>query len=253
MPPAVSSSSLSFLIDMEPRSIVLRLCQRETARSSNRDPEVRPFAHDATAPACVDWPIQICQGGASGKLHQKRYFAAGPPPARCEEARPPKRPGLFHPRSGSVDDDRPLHPLVDLADVVVRAGLGAPVLEGPGWAEAMQGYLGRGFGPYDSPDLKARVMEEIGRGPGRLAAPLMRYVLSSDHASLIASSDCPLLYLHARVRTDLARLRELRPDALIAAVAGSGHWMMLEVRDQVNAMLDRFLDIVARSSSRVRV
>lgn len=121
-----------------------------------------------------------------------------------------------------------------------------PVLEGPGWAEAMQGFLGgRGFGPSDSPDLKARVMEEIGRGPGGLAAPLMRYILSSDHASLIASSDCPLLYIHARVPTDLARLRELRPDAVIAAVAGSGHWMMLEVPDQVNAMLDRFLDIVA--------
>jgi len=29
--------------------------------------------------------------------------------------------------------------------------------------------------------------------------------------------------------------------------------MMLEVPDQVNAMLDRFLDIVARSSARVRV
>ena len=129
-----------------------------------------------------------------------------------------------------------------------------PVLEGPGWAEAMQGYLGgRGFGPYDSPDLKARVMQEIGRGPGGLAAPLMRYVLSSDHASLIASSDCPLLYIHARVPTDLARLRELRPDALIASVAGSGHWMMLEVPDQVKAMLDRFLDIVAGISVRVRV
>jgi pimeloyl-ACP methyl ester carboxylesterase len=39
-------------------------------------------------------------------------------------------------------------------------------------------------------------------------------------------------------------LRELRPDVLLGAVVGSGHWMMLEVPDQVNAMLDRFLQIV---------
>jgi hypothetical protein len=44
---------------------------------------------------------------------------------------------------------------------------------------------------------------------------------------------------------DLERLRQLRPDALLASVAGSGHYLKLEVPDQVNAMLDRFLQIVA--------
>ena len=119
-----------------------------------------------------------------------------------------------------------------------------PVLEGDGWSEAMQGYLvGRGIGPYDSAALKARVMAEIAAAPAHIAAPLMRDVMSGDFSHFLTGR-FPLLYVHARVPTDLTRLRELRPDVLLGVVVGSGHWMMLEVPDQVNAMLDRFLQIV---------
>jgi pimeloyl-ACP methyl ester carboxylesterase len=124
-----------------------------------------------------------------------------------------------------------------------------PALEGPGWAEAMQGYLvGRGIGPYDSPELKARVMAEIAKAPAYIAAPLMRDLMTLDFSQFL-TGNYPLLYVHARVPADLTRLKELRPDVLLGAVAGSGHWMMLAVPDQVNAMLDRFLQIVELQSS----
>jgi pimeloyl-ACP methyl ester carboxylesterase len=119
-----------------------------------------------------------------------------------------------------------------------------PVLEGDGCTEAMQGYLvGRGIGPYDSAELKARVLAEIAAVPTRIAAPLMRDVMTLDFSQFLTGS-YPLLYVHARVPADLTRLRELRPDVLLGTVVGAGHWMMLEVPDQVNAMLDRFLQIV---------
>jgi pimeloyl-ACP methyl ester carboxylesterase len=119
-----------------------------------------------------------------------------------------------------------------------------PALEGDGWIEAMQGYLvGRGIGPYDSAALKARVMAEIAAASPRIAAPLMRDLMTMDVSPFLTGT-FPLLYVHARVPADLARLRELRPDVLLGAVVGSGHWMMLEVPEQVNAMLDRFLQIV---------
>ena len=119
-----------------------------------------------------------------------------------------------------------------------------PVLEGDGWIQAMQGFLvGRGIGPYDSAALKARVLAEIAAAPAWIAAPMMRDVMTVDFSQLL-SGRFPLLYVHATTPTDLTRLRELRPDVLLGAVVGSGHWMMLEVPDQVNAMLDRFLRIV---------
>jgi pimeloyl-ACP methyl ester carboxylesterase len=118
-----------------------------------------------------------------------------------------------------------------------------PVLEGDGWVAAMQGYLvGRGIGSYDSADLKARVMAEIAEAPPHIAAPLMRDVMSVDFSQYLTGG-YPLLYVHARVPADLTRLKELCPDVLLGAVVGSGHWMMLTVPDQVNAMLDRFLQI----------
>jgi pimeloyl-ACP methyl ester carboxylesterase len=125
-----------------------------------------------------------------------------------------------------------------------------PVLEGPGWAEAMRGFLiGRGI-PYDAPSLKARVAEEIGRGAATLAATMMRDVMSSDFSDELSSGDYPLLYVHGTVPADLARLRHLRPDALVACVAGAGHYMTLEVPEQVNAMLDRFLQLVVHHTDR---
>ena len=123
------------------------------------------------------------------------------------------------------------------------AGL-VPALEGDAWLDALRTYFGRFFGPYDSPALKARVMAELERVPRHLAAPLMRDVMSSDFAAQLSREDHPLLFIHARVPADLERLRQLRPDVLLGSVVGSGHYLMLEVPDQVNAMLDRFLRIV---------
>jgi len=111
--------------------------------------------------------------------------------------------------------------------------------------DALRGYFGRFFGSHDSPALKARIMAVLERAPSHLAAPLMRDIMSSGHAAELAAGDHPLLFVHAKAPADLERLRQLRPDALLASVAGSGHYLMLEVPDQVNAMLDRFLQIVA--------
>lgn len=129
----------------------------------------------------------------------------------------------------------------------ILAGL-VPVLEGPGWMAAMQGFLGgRGF-PYDASALKTRVLEEIARGPAHLAAQLMREVMSSDWSEQLASLGCPLLYVHGVMPIELERLRQLRPDAIVAAVAGGGHYLSLEVPEQVNAMLDRFLELTERGA-----
>lgn len=116
-----------------------------------------------------------------------------------------------------------------------------PVLEGPGWAAAMQGFLGGNGFPYPAPALKARVLEEIAHGPSQLAAQLMRNVMSTDWSHQLSSATAPLLYVHGVMPADLRRLRELRPDAIVGAVAGGGHYISLEVPDQVNAMIERFI------------
>ena len=57
----------------------------------------------------------------------------------------------------------------------------------------------------------------------------------------------PVLYVAASdPRTDLAEMRRVCPALITAQVAGAGHFVQLEVPDQVNAMLERFFDIARR-------
>ena len=42
---------------------------------------------------------------------------------------------------------------------------------------------------------------------------------------------------------DLDQLRELVPHVMVGQTAGAGHFCQLEVPDQVNAMIERFLQV----------
>jgi len=120
-----------------------------------------------------------------------------------------------------------------------------PALAGPGWLEALRGYIDqRMFGPFDPPEIRTRIAREIAALPPQMPAALMRDGMSRDFSDSLAAGKYPLLFVHAQVPADLERLRQLRPDAIVASVAGSGHFLTLIVPDQVNAMLDRFLDIL---------
>lgn len=126
-----------------------------------------------------------------------------------------------------------------------------PALGGPGWLEALRSYIaGRMFGPFDPPEVRARIAQEIAALPAHMPAELMRDGMSDDSAARVAAGKYPLLLVHAQAPVDIERLRTLRPDVIFASVAGSGHFLTLIVPDQVNAMLDRFLDILPVAASR---
>jgi pimeloyl-ACP methyl ester carboxylesterase len=132
-------------------------------------------------------------------------------------------------------------------DQVRQAGLTGlvPALAGERWFEALSGYLSsRILDPQDREELRQRVMADARRTRPDFARTFFASLFSSDYAIELGSASCPLLYIHAKTPTDLQRLRELRPDAMVGQVVGSGHYPMLTVPDQVNAMLDRFLDVV---------
>jgi pimeloyl-ACP methyl ester carboxylesterase len=55
----------------------------------------------------------------------------------------------------------------------------------------------------------------------------------------------PVLLLRRDVGpgTDVFRLRELKPDLEVGITVGAGHFQQLEVPEQVNAMIERFLAV----------
>ena len=59
----------------------------------------------------------------------------------------------------------------------------------------------------------------------------------------------PAVYIAAdelQPRSDMARFHELAPQVLYGKTVGSGHFCQLEVPEQVNAMIERFLAISLR-------
>jgi pimeloyl-ACP methyl ester carboxylesterase len=87
-------------------------------------------------------------------------------------------------------------------------------------------------------------MEELAVIPRHMPAPMMREIFSSDFSDELLAARCPVLFVHARIPADLERLKQLRPDAILASVAASGHFLALVVPDQVSAILQRFVAIL---------
>jgi pimeloyl-ACP methyl ester carboxylesterase len=118
-----------------------------------------------------------------------------------------------------------------------------PALRSENWLPALEAYFSRLFSPYDPPELRARVLEELSQVSPEVAAPLMQEGMATDGSESLARVQCPLLLVSAQAPLDIERLRALQPAVFIGRVIGSGHWLTLAVPNQVNAMLDRFLEL----------
>jgi len=105
---------------------------------------------------------------------------------------------------------------------------------------------GQFFIASSDPALKQRVLAEMAGTSQHVVASAFAGIATFDDESALRNIVAPLLYVGAEPTiTDVSRLREIRPDAIIAKTAGAGHFHQLEVPDQINAMLERFLKVAA--------
>jgi pimeloyl-ACP methyl ester carboxylesterase len=115
------------------------------------------------------------------------------------------------------------------------------------YARELQRYFSAFFAPGDDPELKAWIMSAILEPPERAVIPTWEHAnLDPDTAACAAAIRVPLLYIDAGTpNAQLDRLAELCPHAVMGRTVGAGHFLQLVVPDQVNAMIDRFLALVA--------
>ena len=120
-----------------------------------------------------------------------------------------------------------------------------PAFRAPDYRESMREALEAGFfQPWDDPERRARIVEAMTAAPQHVVAGAWQGILEWDGAAATAACKIPALYVAAAaLRSDLARMRQLCPQLLTAQIVGAGHFVQLEVPEQVNAMLDRFLRI----------
>jgi pimeloyl-ACP methyl ester carboxylesterase len=121
----------------------------------------------------------------------------------------------------------------------------AQELEAPGGEEVRRAYA-RDMGVHED-ELADRIVDLM-CGPSQpVAAAVIRGLSEWNGREFFARCELPVLLLRARLAedSDVVRARELKPDLRIGITVGAGHFHQLEVPEQVNAMIERFLQLSA--------
>lgn len=126
-----------------------------------------------------------------------------------------------------------------------------PELAGPDYLDVLSEAAGALFLETDDPVRKAELLRKMGRTPRHVAVTAFRgHLLDYDFAVAVAACEVPAAYLGAaRALADLDRFRSLCPQLMTGQTLGSGHFSPLEVPDQINSMLDRFLAIAVKPAN----
>lgn len=133
----------------------------------------------------------------------------------------------------------------------LRAGFDPLIkaLKSPQYREAQRQFVSDGlFLPTDDPARKARIVEEMSSAPQHVMSSAFECTVSSDNEDMVEKCQVPfLVLLAAQPLSDVPRLQQLCPEAVIGQTVGAGHFHQLEVPAQINAMIERFLVTAARS------
>lgn len=129
-----------------------------------------------------------------------------------------------------------------------------PVLDGlrsPAYAQVMRQFIEQLFGPhYDAAD-KAKRLDQFAANHKPVMISALEGVLAHDSAAAARACTAPILYVSSGPwYTDVARFRELCPQLVTGQIVGAGHYFELEVPDQVNPMIERFIHVYAGAPSR---
>ena len=117
-------------------------------------------------------------------------------------------------------------------------------------AEEGAKFLGdRLFGRDDPPELKKRIVSEMGRTQPHVRAACGKTVLTFNAAEAAVACKVPSLFLLAdRPFTDPETLASLGPNWRVGQVVGAGHFIHMVQPGQVNAMIERFLELLPASA-----
>jgi pimeloyl-ACP methyl ester carboxylesterase len=100
----------------------------------------------------------------------------------------------------------------------------------------------------DDPERKRHILERMGNAPAHVMLGAMEGLRDYDPSYARGRIVVPSLFIMADEpvpRSYMAGLVELVPQLMVGQTVGSGHFCQLEVPDQINAMLDRFIRISA--------
>jgi pimeloyl-ACP methyl ester carboxylesterase len=122
----------------------------------------------------------------------------------------------------------------------------ASQLAGSNYSQVFDQVVESLFIETDDQKRKAELLSLMKRTPKHGAIASFRgHLLDYDFAAAASACKAPTAYLGAvRQLADLTKFRKYCPQLLTGQIFGSGHFAPLEVPEQVNSMLDRYLRIL---------
>lgn len=115
------------------------------------------------------------------------------------------------------------------------------------YIEPLRQFIGGMFLPGDDSPLRTEITDGMLRTPQHVMVAAMEGLIAYDTTraeSDAAALSVPAMYVGAAEPVaKMARVKELMPGAVRAQTAGAGHFHQLEVPEQINAMIERFLVI----------
>ncbi len=200
--------------------------------------------------------------GQSDKPHQQYTMQAFADDMAwmCEQLNLVKPVIVGHSMGGVVAFDiATRYPALPSALVLLDAAVVLPVaartaiprfleaLRGPEYRRALREYVAHSlFLATDDPDRKQRILDGMSSAPQHVLVAAFEGLRDYDPTERTGVLSVPGLYVAANEevpRSDMARLYEIAPQILDGKTVGSGHFCQLEVPEQVNAMIERFLTI----------
>ncbi|HVM56026.1 MAG TPA: alpha/beta hydrolase [Gaiellaceae bacterium] len=143
-----------------------------------------------------------------------------------------------------ADDPGPIDPLPQTARIYDGF---AEEMAGPSGEAVRRAWVEAGAGPTADDELRRTIVETMCSVPLETAAAVIRDLRLWNGVAALALCEVPVLLLLSwvgRGSNEPERLRKLKPDLHVGATVGAGHFHQLEVPDQVNAMIERFLEVV---------
>jgi pimeloyl-ACP methyl ester carboxylesterase len=144
------------------------------------------------------------------------------------------------PRALVLVDPGPIDPLPESVKFFSTA---ADYLAGPGGEDVRRAWV-EDMGARDE-QLARWIVDLMSSVPLPVATAAIRGINSWNGVGAFSLCAVPTLVLRPRVvdDPDVVRLRRIKPDLEVGITVGAGHFQQLEVPDQVNAMIERFLEV----------
>ena len=114
--------------------------------------------------------------------------------------------------------------------------------EGLPFRDTLRNFLRASYLPTDDPSRVGNMADRLAKVPDHVILNGWHGMSAFDPGPILEGVRCPYLYIDCgQPDLDLDLLRELCPQVVIGKPVGAGHRALQDVPDQINAMLNRFI------------